>query len=263
MEATKDKKKPEPTEEEDKEEEEEEEETLEKNPAVLDKHKAAAKIAYDALSYVMTLCVVGADIAEICSAGDKKIDDEVKKVYCSKKSKVVEKGIAFPTCVSVNEICGHFSPLKDESKKIADGDLIKIDLGCHIDGFVAQAAHTMVIGATKDKKVTGKKADVIVATRKAYEAAVRLIKEGNMNTQVTKMISKISEIYKVNPLEGVLSHRVKKHMIDGDEVIINKETPEQKVEEHKFAKFEVYVIDIILSTGEGKPKEVILVYRVD
>eukprot|EP00826_Nyctotherus_ovalis_P025196 TRINITY_DN194_c0_g2_i12.p1 TRINITY_DN194_c0_g2~~TRINITY_DN194_c0_g2_i12.p1 ORF type:complete len:207 (-),score=80.93 TRINITY_DN194_c0_g2_i12:157-732(-) len=44
-------------------------------------------------------------------------------------------------------------------------------------------------------------------------------------------------------------------MIDGDEVIINKETPDQKVEEHKFAKFEVYVIDIILSTGEGKPKD--------
>jgi curved DNA binding protein len=84
---------------------------------------------------------------------------------------------------------------------------------------------------------------------------VRLLKEGNLNTQITKMIGQISAIYKANPLEGVLSHQVKKHMIDGDNVIINKEATDQKVEEHKFEKFEVYVLDIILTTGEGKPKE--------
>lgn len=177
-------------------------------------------------------------------------------MYSSKKTKVSEKGIAFPTCISVNEVCGHFSPLKEESRKLADGDLVKIDLGCHIDGFVAQIAHTIVIGATAAKKVTGKKAEVIVAARKCFDAAIRLIKEGNVNTQVTKMIGQISAVYKVNPVEGVLSHRVKKHMIDGDDAIINKETTDQKVEEHKFEKHEVYVIDVILSTGEGKPKEV-------
>lgn len=85
---------------------------------------------------------------------------------------------------------------------------------------------------------------------------MRLIKEGNLNTQVTKTIEQISGIYKTNPLEGVLSHRVKKHMIDGDDVIINKETVDQKVVEHKFEKYEVFVIDVIISSGEGKPKEV-------
>lgn len=256
MEAEKKSKKDEPKAEEEDKDEEEEEETLEKSPAVLDKHKAAANIAQETLEYVKKLCVAGADIATICSEGDKKIEEGVTKVYSSKKSKVTEKGIAFPTCISVNEICGHFSPLKDESKNLADGDLVKIDLGCHIDGFIAQVADTIVIGASKDKKVTGKKADVILATRKAFDAAVRLIKEGNINNQVTKMIGKISEMYKTNPLEGVLSHKIKKHMIDGDEVIINKETPEQKVEEHKFAKYDAYVIDVLISSGEGKPKDV-------
>ncbi len=189
------------------------------------------------------------------------------KVYTSKKCKVTEKGIAFPTCISVNEICGHFSPLKDESRVLADGDLVKMyvylptpgsDLGCHIDGYIAQVAHTIVLGADADKKkVTGKKANVIVAARKALDAALRLVREDSLNTQVTKAIGQISDAYKTKPLEGVLSHRVKKMMIDGDDVIINKESQDQKVEEHKFAKHEIYVLDIILSTGEGKPKEVL------
>ena len=129
-------------------------------------------------------------------------------------------------------------------------------MGCHIDGYVAQVAHTIIVGANADaKKVKDKKADVVVAARRCLEAGLRLLREDVLNTQVTKAIGQISEIYKTKPLEGVLSHRVKKHMIDGDDVIINKEAPDQKVEEHKFAKHEVYVLDVILSTGEGKAKE--------
>jgi len=59
----------------------------------------------------------------------------------------------------------------------------------------------------------------------------------------------------VTPLEGVLSHKVKKHLIDGNDVIINKETPDQRVEEFEFAPGDVIGLDIYVSTGEGKPRE--------
>lgn len=46
------------------------------------------------------------------------------------------------------------------------------------------------------------------------------------NDSITDVIAKVCEEYGVNPIEGVLSHKVKKHLIDGNDVIINKETPE-------------------------------------
>jgi hypothetical protein len=64
----------------------------------------------------------------------------------------------------------------------------------------------------------------------------------------------VAEAYKVNPLEGVLSHELKKHLIDGNKSIINKETFDQKVDDHEFQVNEVYALDVIMSTGEGKPK---------
>jgi len=73
------------------------------------------------------------------------MEEELKKVFTNKKSKKLERGIAFPTCVSVNHIMGHYSPMQDESTKLEEGDLAKIDLGCHLDGFVAQAAHTVIV----------------------------------------------------------------------------------------------------------------------
>ena len=56
-----------------------------------------------------------------------------------------------------NCIC-HFSPLVSESDVIlADGDVVKIDMGAHIDGFIAVVAHTVVVGSSASNPVTGKK----------------------------------------------------------------------------------------------------------
>lgn len=137
------------------EEQEEEfvDESFIEKPAVLDKYKAAAQVTNLALDKVISLCVPGADIHTICNAGDKFIEEELRKVYNNKKSKKIERGVAFPTCISVNHVFGHYSPMKDESTTLSAGDIAKVDLGCHLDGFVAQAAHTIFIG---DSKVSGK-----------------------------------------------------------------------------------------------------------
>jgi len=169
-----------------------------------------------------------------------------------KSNKNMEKGIAFPTCVSSNEICGHYSPLTSESTEIQEGDLLKIDLGCHIDGFIAVAAHTIVVGGAP---VTGRKADVMLAAWTAAEAALRLMQPGKKNTEVTDAIAKAASAYQCNAVEGVLSHQMKQHVIDGNNVIINKATVEQKVEEFEFQLNEVYGIDVVMSTGEGKPRD--------
>ena len=52
-------------------------------------------------------------------------------------------GIAFPCCISVNNAICHYSPLTHDADTILkEGDLAKIDLGAHIDGFIAVVAHT-------------------------------------------------------------------------------------------------------------------------
>lgn len=165
----------------DSQDEEAKDESFIDRPAILDKYKAAALITNEALKKVISLCQVGADIYTICQEGDKFMEEELKKVFNNKKSKKLERGIAFPTCVSVNHVFGHFSPLADESAKLEEGDVAKIDLGCHLDGFVAQAAHTIVVSADPATKVTGKKADVILAAQKAMQAAQRLFKYSGKN----------------------------------------------------------------------------------
>eukprot|EP00928_Gymnodinium_smaydae_P048548 TRINITY_DN3246_c0_g1_i2.p1 TRINITY_DN3246_c0_g1~~TRINITY_DN3246_c0_g1_i2.p1 ORF type:complete len:414 (+),score=97.91 TRINITY_DN3246_c0_g1_i2:85-1242(+) len=229
------------------------------SPDVTTKYRSAGDIVNKALTKVAEACVADADIATLCEMGDTIMEEETGKLYNKKVSKgedkpekKIEKGIAFPTCISVNEVTNHFSPMKGESKTLQKGDVVKIDLACHLDGFIAAAAHTIVIG---DDKVEDKRADVVMAAWNAAEAALRLVKEGNTNTMVTEAIGQVAEEFKCKPMQGILSHEMKKFIIEGERVVANTQSVEEKVEEFKFGANEVYCIDIMMSTGEGKSKE--------
>merc|ERR1711865_1349006 len=113
----------------------------------------------------------------------------------------------------------------------------------------AAAAHTVFVGG---EKAEDKRADVVMAAWTAAEAALRLVKVGNTNTQVTQAIATSAKEFECAPVQGVLSHQLKKHVIDGNRVIINCVTPEQDVDEFEFEMNEVYCIDIVMSTGEGE-----------
>jgi len=203
------------------------------------------------MKHAMDLCVVDGDIFTICQSTDAFIEAELLKVYNGKKTKKIERGIAFPTCISLNNVVGHFSPLADDSIKLKEGDLAKIISGAHIDGYAANSAHTMVVGSAK---VDAKKANVIMAAQNALRAAERAIQDGSKNVDVTQAMNDVCAEYECNMVEGCLSHIVKKYCIDGNNVIIGKEVALQQVEDWTFAPGEVIHLDVYVSTGEGKPK---------
>ena len=229
-----------------------------KDPRAYSYSQDAGRIADEALQALISKCKPGANIYDLCAESDALIMEKLSKIYIKKK---FIKGLAFPTSISVNEVCGNYSAAAEltddahEYKTLSEGDVAKIDLGVEINGFPAVVAYTVVV-SSKDEKVSGKKADAILAAYTALQAALRMMKvKSNTNNDVTKAIESICKDYGVNPIEGVLSHRMKRDIIDGMECIINKSTFEQKVDDRQFEHGDVFGMDVIVSTGEGKPKE--------
>lgn len=236
------------------------EETNEELPTIAEdlvvtKYKMSAEIVNKVLKELMTECKPGCSVRDLCVLGDKKLTEETGKAY--KKDKKIAKGVAFPTCISVNNVICHYSPLLSEPDTLlADGDLVKIDLGAHIDGFIAVVAHTFVLGASPEAPVTGQKADVIMAAHLASEAALRLVKPGMENTEVTETLSEIGKAYDCKPVEGMVSHNLEQNIIDGEKTINNCLEGQAKDREiHDFKQHEVYAVDVLLSTGDGKNQE--------
>ncbi|XP_010907411.1 ERBB-3 BINDING PROTEIN 1 [Elaeis guineensis] len=220
------------------------------SPDVVTKYKSAADIVSKALQLAVSECKPKAKIVDICEKGDAFIREQAGNIYKNVKKKI-ERGLAFPTCISVNNIVCHFSPLAGDETVLEENDIVKIDMGCHIDGFIAVVAHTHVL---QEGPVTGRAADVIAAANTAAEVALRLVRPGKKNKDVTEAIQKVAAAYDCKIVEGVLSHQLKQFVIDGNKVVLSVSNPEARVDEAEFEENEVYAVDIVTSTGEGKPK---------
>lgn len=223
---------------------------------VVTKYKLAGEIVNRTLNTLIESVKVGVGVKELCDKGDALLLEETGKVF--KKEKELKKGIAFPTCLSVNNCICHFSPTKNDPDYILkEDDVVKIDLGAHIDGFIAVAAHTVVASSDASKSISGRKADAILAAYWAGQAALRLLKPGQGNYGVTETVHKVADSFKCKPIEGMLSHQLKQFKIDGEKTIIQNPNEAQRKEHEKceFELHEVYAIDVLISTGEGIGRE--------
>jgi len=247
------------------EEVEEEEITDLSNSDVCTKYQEASKIANLALTGLIGMCLPGAKIVDLCQFGTAVIEAQTSKLYKNKVNGVaIEKGVAFPVCISVNEIVCNQSPLaSEELPPLAEGDVVKIDLGCHIDGYIAVAAHTLVVPAGADSPPTAddEMGNVAVAAYNTMLVASECIKAGASNTEVTEAVQRVAAAYGVNPIASVRMHQMKRYVIDGvKEVSLKEPTPdeieqgEEKLPKCEFEQNEVYAIDVAMSTGDGKAK---------
>lgn len=83
-----------------------------------------------------------------------------------------------------------------------------------------------------------------------------MLKPGNKNSQVTEMFAAVASTFGCNVVQAVLSHQMKRFVIDGNKTIISKSDVDHKVEEFEFEVNDVFALDVVMTTGEGKPKEV-------
>ena len=91
--------------------------------------------------------------------------------------------------------------------------------------------------------------------------AQKSIHRGNKNVEITKGFEKIAAAHEVSLADGVLSHQLKRFVIDGSKVILLKPQPDQSVEEFAFDDFEVFAIDIVVTTGKGNFRFVSFLYN--
>merc|ERR1712064_59667 len=115
----------------------------------------------------------------------------------------------------------------------------------------------LVVGASGEAPVTGKKADAMLAAHLASEGALRLVKPGNETYEVTETVSKVGEAFDCKPVEGMLSHQLEQNRIDGEKTIIQAPSEAQRKEHEKFdfSVHEVYAVDVLISSGEGLGRE--------
>ncbi|KAI1335748.1 peptidase M24, structural domain-containing protein [Xylariaceae sp. FL0016] len=240
------------------------------NPDTLTKYRTAASISEKVLAAVTKLCVAGEKIVTICQKGDKLIEDEVAKVYRTTKL----KGFAHPTTVSPASFVTPYTPLTTDANEanveLQPGEPVKIQLGAQIDGFGTIVCDTVIVKA--EDVVTGRPADLMLATHYANELLIRLMMPPGLlaggsdeekakaaavkpptQSKISSLLEKVAKSYEVNLVESTTSWVFDRNDIEGKKKIVVAPAEGTKGDGTPEVG-EVWGVEMGMSLGSGKVK---------
>ena len=161
------------------------------NPEEIEKWKTAGKLARDALHFGRNLIEAEKSMLNVT----EKIESFVKKHGGE---------LAFPTNLAVNNVGAHWTPSSKSSEIFCKGDVVKLDVGVHIDGYIGDNALTLEIGTTNYTKM-------IEASREALNAAINVAVAGVNVGTIGHAVQDTIEKYGYRPIANLTGHRIKRY----------------------------------------------------
>ena len=160
----------------------------------------AGKIAGEVRENVRKKDWINATLAEICEYTE---------------SEIIKRGAkcAFPVNVSMNEIAAHYTAEPNDPKLVTDTDLVKIDLGAQINGYIADTAVTVNYDPQYDS--------LVQAAEIALKNAMSMIKVGVKSKDVGKTIQKTIQDMGCKPIANLSGHSLDQYTIHAGKTVPN------------------------------------------
>ncbi|MBO8183808.1 MAG: type II methionyl aminopeptidase [Archaeoglobus sp.] len=149
---------------------------------------------------------------------------------------------AFPCNISINSDAAHFTPKKNDDRVFKEGDVVKLDIGAHIDGIIADTAITIDLGDNTD---------LVMAAEKALEKAIEEVYAGADTSVIGEAIEKEIREMGFKPIINLTGHGLLPYITHAPPTIFNYKTNRGvKLEEGM-----VIAIEPFATTGAGKVGE--------
>lgn len=152
----------------------------------------AGKIAASVLKEAPKLVLPGESYFDIAESLEKMIVD-------------AGGNVGFPANISINEIAAHFTPEADNPSLIGETDLVKIDIGAHVDGCIGDTAVTV--------DLSGEHGKLCEASQAALDAAIACIKPGVAVGEVGAAIEKEIASRGFKPIENLTGHKIEPYLL--------------------------------------------------
>jgi len=194
---------------------------------ILKNFEKAGKIARRVSDDSRKLILPGESLLDIAESVEKMIEDAGAKP-------------GFPTNISINEIAAHFTPEWDCETLLGEKDIVKIDLGVHIDGCIGDIAYTIDLSDEHGK--------LLEASQNALNAAIACAKPGVKVGEIGGAIE--DEIKKLGfkPIENLTGHMLRPYMLHA-----GVEIPNVRVSGgYELQEGDIFAIEPFATDGSGR-----------
>ena len=160
----------------------------------------AGEIASEVREMVRIKDWVGKTVYEIC----EWVEDEIRKRGAK---------CAFPVNTSINEVAAHYTAEPNDPITIKDTDLIKIDLGAQINGYIADTAVTVCYDPQYD--------GLVQAAEEGLANAMSMIKAGVKASDIGRTIETTIKQMGYKPIANLSGHSLEQYTIHAGKSIPN------------------------------------------
>jgi len=202
-------------------------------PEILECLTRAGRIAADARERGARLIRAGAKVREVCQAVDEMIHE-------------AGAAPAFPCQSSRNEVAAHYCPSPEDETTYADGDLAKLDVGVHVDGWVVDTALTVNVGGRAENE------PYVDAAREALAAAIARLRPGLAVRELARAIEAAVAGFGLRPMRNLSGHGVGRFTVHCPPPIPN--VPDHDGG-HRLAAGSVFAIEPFATDGMGLVSE--------
>ena len=195
-------------------------------PMQIQDYISAGKIASEVRENARKKDHVGSTLFEICESIEKEI---------------IQKGgkCAFPVNTSLNEIAAHYTAEPNDQRVISETDLLKIDLGVQINGYIADTAVTVCYDPKFDF--------LVQAAEAALKEAMSIIRIGTKSSDVGKTIENTIKHMGCQPIANLSGHSLERYTIHAGKSIPNI----WSIGSFSFLPTEAYACEPFVTTKEG------------
>jgi methionyl aminopeptidase len=192
---------------------------------ILEKYKKAGEISQRAKDAARKETKEGVKILDIA----EKVETLIKK----------EAGLAFPINISINDFAAHYTPDINDTLILKNGDLVKLDIGVHVDGYIADTAFSVKIGD---------KSDVLIeASEDALKQFLDFVSPEKTIEELTTLVEDVVTSYGVKPVRNLAGHSLDQYVQHGKKSIPNSKVPIKE----KLKEDDVIAMEVFTTNGEG------------
>ncbi|HDM90463.1 MAG TPA: type I methionyl aminopeptidase [candidate division WOR-3 bacterium] len=158
--------------------------------------KEASRIVAEVLEYVREKLAPGTSLAAI----DRWIDEYIRK-RGGTPTFLGYRGFPKSSCISINNEVVHGIPT--EEKVIKEGDLVKVDVGVTLKGYIGDAARTYVIGEVDERTL-----ELVRTTEEALYRGIDAARPGNRLSDISHAIQATAEAHGFSVVRELGGHGV-------------------------------------------------------
>ncbi len=176
----------------------------------------------------------------VVGVGERYIDI-AEKIEAMIREKGAEP--AFPVNISVDDIAAHFTPSKNETAIIKDGQIVKIDVGVHVDGFIGDTAITINFNKDYD--------NLVKAAEKALEEAVKLVRVDVLLSDISEVIEETINGFGYKPIANLTGHGINRYDLHTEPTVPNVSFKS----DYRLHEDQVIAIEPFATDGSGMVKD--------